>query len=51
LGRVKTSTDPTGVVTSNNYEPSGARNLASTTLDPTGVNAVTSFTYDRKHPA
>lgn len=43
-GQPLTMTDPTGVVTSNTYN--GAFQLATTTLNPTGVNAVTTFTYD-----
>ncbi|MDO8297684.1 MAG: RHS repeat-associated core domain-containing protein [Caulobacter sp.] len=44
LGRPLTMTDPTGVVTANSYN---AQNfLATTTLNPGGVGAVTSFTYD-----
>jgi len=48
FGRVATSTDPTGVVTSNAYNPSNG-DLTTTTLDP-GVsphaNALTAFTYN-----
>jgi RHS repeat-associated protein len=43
-GQPLTMMDPTGVVTSNTYN--GAFQLASTTLNPGGVNAITSFTYN-----
>jgi YD repeat-containing protein len=45
FGRLATSTDPTGVVTSSVIN-STTGNITSTTLDPTGVNATTSFSYD-----
>lgn len=44
IGRVFTATDPTNVVTSNTYDSSG--NLHSTTLDPSGINATTTYGYD-----
>jgi RHS repeat-associated protein len=45
FGRMATSTDPTGVVTSNAINATTG-DITSTTLDPTGVNATTAFTYD-----
>lgn len=45
FGRVATSTDPTGLVTSNTINATTG-NISSTALDPAGVNAITSFTYD-----
>jgi RHS repeat-associated protein len=41
-GLVETSTDPTNVVTSFTYTPTG--DLLTQTLDPSGVNAVTTYT-------
>ncbi|MBV9569844.1 MAG: RHS repeat protein, partial [Alphaproteobacteria bacterium] len=49
IGKVDTSTGPTGIVTQNNYEPSGSRNLLSTVVDPgtgTHLNLATAFGYD-----
>jgi YD repeat-containing protein len=45
FGRVATSTDPTGLVTSNVINATTG-NISATTLNPGGVNATTSFTYD-----
>jgi RHS repeat-associated protein len=44
FGRLATSTDPSGVVTSSSINATTG-NIDSTTLDPTGINATTSFSY------
>jgi RHS repeat-associated protein len=47
-GKLLSSTDPTGVVTSNTYDPTN-HNLLTSTLDPgtsPHIAAVTTFTYD-----
>jgi len=49
IGKVDTSTGPTGIATKNNYESSSSRNLLSTVLDPgsgTHLNLTTTFGYD-----
>lgn len=44
-GQVLNATDPTGLLISNNYHATNG-NLLSTALDPTGINAVTLYTYN-----
>ncbi len=46
IGKVDTATGPTGVVTKNNYDPSGNGNLLSTIVDPSTLNLTTSFLYN-----
>ncbi len=46
FGRLASSTDPTGLVVQNAYAAGAPYNLNSTTLNPGGVGAVTSFGYD-----
>ena len=45
FGQLTSIQDPTSLVVSNSYDPS-IGDLLSTTLDPTGVNATTRFTYN-----
>jgi RHS repeat-associated protein len=45
FGQVLQSTDPTSLVTANTYDPVNG-NLLTTTVNPGGVNSVTSFGYD-----
>jgi RHS repeat-associated protein len=54
LGQLLTSTDPMGLVVSNAYDSSATNPtnyLLSTTVDPTGVDAVTAFTNDAQGDA
>jgi RHS repeat-associated protein len=45
FGQPLQSTDPTGLVALNTYEPGNTGNLQSTAIDPAGVNSITRFTY------
>lgn len=44
-GQVVDSTDPTGLVSTNEYHPTNG-NLLSSTLNPSGINAITGYGYD-----
>jgi RHS repeat-associated protein len=44
VGQLSNSTDPTSLVATNDYNANGT--LLSSTLDPTGVDAFTQYTYD-----
>lgn len=44
LGQPLTATDPTGLVTANTYN--AANYPATSVLNPSGINAITSFSYD-----
>ncbi len=45
-GQLLDSTDPTGLITRNAYFTTSPFNLQTTTLDPGGLNAVSTFAYD-----
>jgi RHS repeat-associated protein len=45
-GQLVDATDPTGLITRNAYFAAAPFNLQTTTLDPGGLNAVTTFAYD-----
>ncbi|MBX9879872.1 MAG: hypothetical protein K2Y22_15550 [Candidatus Obscuribacterales bacterium] len=45
FGQVLTTTDPTGIVTSNSYD-SVTHDLLSTSINPSGLNIQSQFTYD-----
>jgi YD repeat-containing protein len=44
-GQVQDATDPTGLVISSTYHPTNG-NLLTSTLNPSGLNAITSYDYD-----
>ena len=45
VGKLLTSTDPTGVVTQNTFDTTYG-NLLTTAVDPSHINSVSSFSYD-----